>query len=80
MAAGLVHIIEAIVRDENSVLTVSSLVQGSYGLRNVCFSSPSIVNRRGVAQVLELPLGPQERAALEHSVRIIADAIASLEG
>lgn len=78
IAAGLVRIIEAIVRDENSVLTVSSLVQGIYGLNDVCLSLPSVVNQQGIAHMLELPLGLEERGALEKSARAISEAIESL--
>lgn len=80
IAAGLVRIIQAIVRDEHSVLSVSSLVQGRYGLDAVCLSLPSIVNRGGIARVLELALEPEEHAALAHSAGVIREAIASLSG
>jgi L-lactate dehydrogenase len=70
-----VRIIEAIVRDENSVLTVSSHVQASFGLDDVCFSLPSIVNRHGITDMLELPLEPEERLALQKSAQTIRSAI-----
>ena len=79
IANGLVRIIESIVRNENSVLTVSSLVQGTYGLSDVCLSLPSIVNRQGVVHTLELPLAIEERTALEASSQIIHSAIESIE-
>jgi L-lactate dehydrogenase len=79
IATGLVRIIESIVRNENSVLTVSSLVQGTYGLSGVCLSLPSIVNRNGVVHTLELPLSVAERIALEKSSHVIHSAIESLE-
>jgi len=78
IAAGLVRIIEAIVRDENSVLTVSSLAQGLFGLDNVCISLPSIINRQGVANTLKLPLSPKEQIDLGKSARLIREAIDSL--
>lgn len=78
IATGLVRIIEAIIRNKNSVLTGSSVVHRRYGLSNVCYSLPSIVNRDGVAQVLELPLLPEERQVLEKSAQIIRAAVESL--
>ena len=78
IAAGLVRIVEAIVRNENSVLTVSSLVQGKYGLKDVCLSLPTVVNRSGIARVLELPLDENEHQALQHSAQIIRNALDSL--
>jgi len=79
IATGLVRLIEAIVRNENSVLTVSNLVQGTYGLSNVCLSLPCIVNRQGVVHALELPLALEESTALQKSSQIIRSAIESLE-
>lgn len=79
IAAGLVRIIEAIVRDENSVLTVSSLVQGAYRLDDVCLSLPGVVNQQGVARVMELPLAGEERSALDKSAQVVRAAIHSLE-
>ncbi len=79
IATGLVRIIEAIVRNENSMLTVSSIVQGTYSLSNVSLSLPRIVNRKGIAHTLELPLVAEERTALEKSSQIIQGAIESIE-
>lgn len=78
IATGLVRIIEAIVRNENSVLTVSSLIQGTYGLSDVALSLPGIVNRKGITHLLKLPLAPEEKTALEKSARIIRSAIESI--
>ena len=41
------RVIEAILRDENGVLPVSSLIDGRYGLSDVCLSLPSLVNKAG---------------------------------
>lgn len=78
IAASLTRIIEAIVRDESSVLTVSTLVQGEYGLRDVCLSLPAIVGREGVQRVLPVPLAPEEVAALQRSAEAIRSACAAL--
>lgn len=78
IAAGLVRIIEAIVRDEKSVLTVSGVIHGRHGLNDVALSLPCIVNRQGIAHTLELPLSLQETEGLKRSARVIQDAILSL--
>ncbi|MGB8646715.1 MAG: L-lactate dehydrogenase [Anaerolineae bacterium] len=78
VATGLRRIVHAIVRNENSVLSVSSLVQGMYGLNGVCLSLPTIVNRKGIERVLQLPLSEGEQRGLEASARVIQDAIESL--
>jgi len=79
IAAGLVRIIEAIVRDECSVLTVSSLIRGQHGLNDVCLSLPNIVNRQGINETMVLPLSYEEQMGLENSARVLRAAIESLE-
>ena len=78
IAAGLVRIIEAIVRDENSVLTVSGVANGVHGLNDVALSLPVVINRQGIAKTLDLPLSDEEEAGLKGSSQIIHEAIASL--
>jgi L-lactate dehydrogenase len=61
------RIVEAILRDENAILPVSSLMTGYYGVRDVCLSLPSIVNGKGIRKVLELPLSEDEIRGFRHS-------------
>lgn len=79
IAAGLVRIIEAIVRDENSVLTVSSMVNGRHGLNDVALSLPTVINGQGIANTLDLPLSNDEETGLKRSAQIIHDAILTLD-
>jgi len=72
------RIAEALLRDENSILTVSSLVNGIYGVDNVCLSLPSIINATGVERVLELPISPEEKEAFLHSARTVKDVLKQL--
>lgn len=78
IAAALTRIVEAVVRDESSVLTVSTLVEGDYGLRDVCLSLPAIVGKRGVQRVLPVSLEPGEILALQRSAEVIRTAVASV--
>lgn len=76
IAAALARITEAIVRDENSVLTVSLQARGQYGLGDVCLSLPAVVGRQGVKHVLPLPLEPVELAALQRSAAAVQRLVA----
>ncbi|MEW6275613.1 MAG: L-lactate dehydrogenase [Bacillota bacterium] len=69
------RICESILRDENSILTVSGLIAGEYGINDVCFSLPSIVNRQGRVRVLPVPMSAEEEEALRHS----ANALKSIQ-
>jgi len=75
---GLTRIVESIIRDENAVLTVSSLVQDYYGVSDICLSVPTIVNRQGVREILKLPLEEEEIKKLQTSASIIKDITQSL--
>ena len=67
------RIVEAIIRDENSVLTVSTLLNGEYGLDDVCLSVPCIINRKGIKSIVETTLDKSEERALKKSAEIIRD-------
>jgi L-lactate dehydrogenase len=79
VAAGLVRIVEAITRDQRTVLSVSSVLDGQYGLRDVALSVPSIVGLDGVEEALELTLADEEMAALHRSAGILRDMIGRLD-
>lgn len=67
IAMAVLRIARAIVRDEHSVLPVSSHVNGPYGLEGVCLGLPAVLGRNGVEAVLEIPLDADERAQLQRS-------------
>ena len=72
------RVIEAILRDENSVQPVSSLLDSRYGVSDVCLSLPSIVNRSGVATTLDVPMSDHELALLKASAKEVRAVAASL--
>ena len=67
VAAGLMRITQAILRNQSTVLSVSSLIDDYYGMSDVCFSLPTVINRSGVESVLRLELSPEEIEKLRHS-------------
>jgi L-lactate dehydrogenase len=74
----LVRIVSAIVRNEKTILTVSTVLEGEYGLSGVCLGVPAMVGEAGVERVLEMELPADERSALERSAGILTQAIAQL--
>ncbi|OHB64418.1 MAG: L-lactate dehydrogenase [Planctomycetes bacterium RBG_13_60_9] len=73
----LVRISGAILRNENSVLTVSTLLQGEYGIHDICLSVPCIVGENGIVRIIDAQLAPDEQAALDRSARVIAETLAT---
>lgn len=78
IAVGLARIVESIVRDENSVLSVSTLVRGYHGVSDVYIGVPAVVGRAGIEKVIELPLDPDEVKAFRHSAAILKEQVRSL--
>jgi L-lactate dehydrogenase len=78
VAAGLMRITQAILRDQNTVLSVSSRIESYRGISDVCLSLPTVVDRGGVQRVLQLALDEVETDKLRHSAGILQKTIASL--
>ncbi|HLV54055.1 MAG TPA: L-lactate dehydrogenase [Actinotalea caeni] len=65
------RIIEAVLRDEHSVLPVSSMLEGYHGIDDVCLSVPSVVGRSGIERRLDVPMTEAEVAGLRASAEEI---------
>ena len=69
------RIAEAIVRNECSVLPVSSFVAGHYGISNVCLGLPSIIGSDGVQAILDIPLSDEELEKLQKSAQKLSELL-----
>jgi L-lactate dehydrogenase len=78
VSMALIRITAAILRDENSVLTVSLHPSGQYGISDVCLSLPAVVNRSGIARVIEAKLPREELAALSRSREVLREVLLQL--
>ena len=78
VSAGLMRITQAILRNQRTVFSVSSLINDYYGLNDVCFSLPTVVDRGGVEQVLRLTLDSVEVDKLRASAQLLKNVIESL--
>jgi L-lactate dehydrogenase len=74
VAAGLLRIVEAVLRDQTTVLSVSTRVDGPHGLRGATLSLPTVVTRDGATRVLETELDAGELAALRRSAEVLGEA------
>ena len=79
VAAGLMRITEAILRDQSTVLSISSLINGYHGLTDVCFSLPTVIDRGGIEKVLHLELDKDEINKLRDSASVLKTTIKSLD-
>lgn len=60
IGAAIAEVVRAVFGDENRILPVSTLLTGQYGENGVYASVPSVLNRHGVAEVIELDLTKEE--------------------
>ncbi|HLP75032.1 MAG TPA: L-lactate dehydrogenase [Bacteroidales bacterium] len=74
----LVRITAAILRNQHSVLTVSTMLNGEYGLNDLCISVPGVVSDEGVKRLLDSQLPKEEIALLERSAGVLKEAIKSI--
>ncbi len=79
IGAGLLRIVEAIIRDQGTVLSVSSHMEHYYGIQDVCFSLPSVVDRGGVERVIRLQLSDEEVANLRNSAGVLKEIFSNIE-
>ena len=79
VATGLMRIVEAILRNQRTVLSVSTLVSGYYGLDDVCFSLPTIIARSGMVDRLRLELSEPELASLRRSAEVLRQTASQVQ-
>ena len=73
IAMAVKRICEAIVRNEKSILPVSSLMTGEYGLNDGVLSIPAVVDETGVQKVIPIELNDEELTKLKDSANILKD-------
>src|SRR5512135_2741611 len=72
-SAAVVQMAEAILRDRNLVVPCSAYMQGEYGLQDIYFGVPVVLNRKGVAKVLEYELNDAEKALFDKSAAAVRE-------
>lgn len=68
----------ALLRSQNSVLTVSTLLDGEFGISDVCLSVPCVVSDPGITIIIESPLSTRELTSLAKSADILRKALDSV--
>jgi L-lactate dehydrogenase len=78
VSAGLLRIVEAILRDQATVLSVSSHIDDYYAISDVYLSLPTVINRRGVNRIIRLILSEGEIEGLQQSAKMLKSTIDQL--
>ena len=76
VALAVNRIVEAILRDENTILTVSCLMHGEYGIEDVYLAIPTIINSKGVVRIINPTINDgEELRKLQESAKILKEQI-----
>lgn len=78
IASCVARICESILRDERTVLPVSTMMRGQYAITDVYMSLPCVVGRQGVERVIEIGLDEREREGLQASAGVLRRTLESL--
>ncbi|WOC33304.1 MULTISPECIES: L-lactate dehydrogenase [Caproicibacterium] len=79
IALSVRRICECLVRDEHSILSVSSLIQGHFGLTDLCMGVPTILGSKGVERVLDIGLNRDEQDELLRSAAALKQVLQGIE-
>ena len=75
VAVALVRIVEALLRDEKTILTVSTLLNDYYGVSDTYLSVPTVIGKNGVEKVLHVDFSDEEREKFTSSAKIMKEYI-----
>jgi L-lactate dehydrogenase len=78
VGVSIAEVIHAITLDAKRVLPVSTVQTGSYGIRDVALSVPTVVGRAGAEKTLEIELWPKEMQALKASAGVLQKTLADV--
>ena len=78
IANGLVRIVEAILRGQDTVLSVSTLIKDYYGINDVYLSLPCVIGQDGIKQVMHLNLNEKEQAGIKNSAEVLKKILKDL--
>jgi len=79
IASGLIRIVEAIVHNQSTVMTISSYIQNYHGINDVYLSLPTVVDAGGVEKVLNLDFSVDELDGLKKSAEILRTLLSQLK-
>ncbi len=77
-SAAAVEMVEAILKDKKKILPCAAYLEGEYGIRDLFVGVPCKLGARGIEQIIEIKLQPDERAALDKSAASVRELVTTL--
>ncbi len=77
-AAGVVEMVEAVVRDQKRVIPSAVLLNGQYGYNGLYIGVPAVLGAKGVEKIIQMELNDEEKGMLEISAKAVQDVVGVL--
>jgi malate dehydrogenase len=78
-SSSAVAMVEAIVKDKKRILPCAVHLQGEYGLKDTFVGVPVKLGKKGIEEIIQIKLNPDEQAALKKSADDVSQSIAKLK-
>ena len=78
VGVSIADVVHSIALDDQRIHPVSSLMNGAYGIRDVCLSIPTVIGRSGVKSHIEVELWSKEKTALVQSSNVLKETISKV--
>ncbi|HWZ12006.1 MAG TPA: malate dehydrogenase [Acidobacteriaceae bacterium] len=75
-SAAAVEMVEAILKDKKKILPCAAYLQGEYGIDGLYVGVPCKLGSRGLEQIIEIKLTPEEEAGLKKSAEAVKELCA----
>jgi len=77
-SAAVVEMVEAILKDKKKILPCAAYLEGEYGIKELFVGVPVKLGARGIEQIIEIKLTPDERTALDKSAATVRELVGVL--
>jgi malate dehydrogenase len=77
-SAAIVEMVEAILKDKKKILPCAAYLEGEYGIKGLYVGVPVKLGARGVEQIIQIKLTPEEKAALDKSAASVRELVTVL--
>jgi malate dehydrogenase len=68
--------VEAILKDKKKILPCAAYLEGEYGIKGLYVGVPVKLGSKGIEQIIQIKLTPEENAALDKSAEAVKELVA----
>jgi malate dehydrogenase len=74
-SAAVFEMVEAILKDKKKILPCAAYLEGEYGIKGLYVGVPVKLGARGIEQIIQIKLTPEENAALQKSAASVRELV-----